>query len=225
MDQYRHISLPQFENVLKNNPDYSGFVQIKIPANNNSVLHAIFKATSILYNDEETIIKDADGIEKVVRIYKNTLIDNERLKLSRLLSFPINSDPGSASHYEVAAKKSLSSSIANNVPDIYSISQMKKNLENIDKPINVEFLEFLALVYNVNIYILHQYTKDISQVGWAENNEHNNKKSIILLLCDHNHFDLIGVWYNNSIISVFGTKNPLTLELIARFEYLKNYES
>ena len=220
MEHYVNINLPLFQYVIEESEKYMNFVKIKIPMDGSCFFHAILMATSVTYNDEETIIRDENGYEIIVKIDRDKLVSNERKRLSKMLSSTIVNNPGSLTYYETLSRVYLSSDLSKQVPEIYSLKTMKANLKNINFFIGLEFLEFASLVYDIDIYIINDNTKDIYRTGESYDNFYENRNSIILLYLNENHFDLIGLWHNKGISTYFTHDNLFINALRKRYKLL-----
>ncbi len=220
MDYYTNIELPLFSGVITKSAKYSNFIKIKIEKDGSCFFHAIFKAISSTYNDEETIIRDENGQERVVKIDKNSYIYLERERLSRLLASPISQDINSPTYYETLSNGYISSEGSKNIPELYSLNSMQKTLRDRHAFIGTEFLEFASLVYDIDIFIINDDNKDIYITGETYNTFYKDRNSIVLLFSNNNHYDLIGLWYDRGVSTYFTSDNPFIKALQNRYKEL-----
>jgi len=154
MDQFVYIDLPKLNNVMKESKKYSNFVKIKIPKDGSCFFHAILRAISVMYNDEESVIRDENGRERIVKIDRNCFMLNERKRLAKLLASTVTANPGSPTYYDILSRGNIKT-LSKTLPKIYSLKSMQENLRNPLEFIGLEYLEFASLVYEIDIYIIY----------------------------------------------------------------------
>jgi hypothetical protein len=221
MEGYEHIQLPLFKDVINKSSKYSSFVKVHVAPDGSCFFHAVLSAISETYNTEEKTIRNEYGDYQVVRIDKTSFVVNERARMSKLLASPISNVPGAKTYYEILSSGYYKNEGSKAYPELYSLEAMQRVLMDPIEFIGLEFLEFISLIYDIDIYILYDENKDIYVTGNSYDSFYKGRNSIVLIYSQaKEHFDVIGLWHDNGISDYFTPDNSFIKALRKRYKKL-----
>jgi len=97
-------------------------------------------------------------------------------------------------------------------PDFYSLNNLK-NLLNSNSYVGLEVAEVVSLFLDVNIIIWDDIKKDIYRHGDKDLLFFSENSTIVLIYNGINHYDLMGLQFNNEIYTHFTSENSLIIQL------------
>jgi len=87
------------------------------------------------------------------------------------------------------------------MPD-FTLENMVKLLDS-NQPIDNRFNEFVSSVFDKNIFIIDNKTKDVYITGKDNDILYKSRDSIVLIWYNSNHYDLVGVIEDNKLRTLF----------------------
>lgn len=188
------------------NWDYPGLVRFDTIGDGSCFFHAIASAYCKSY---------IDGIMNGKPIDRCDFIRGLRRDLSDKLGEKINpKDPKSPRYYDTLSRGYLKE-FSKNWP-AYTLDNLQNELDSSNSVSNV-YVEFISDQINKDIYFLSNKTQDIYPTGDDYSLIHKDRDSIVLLVYP-NHFELIGLEEDNSIITLFETDHPFIKYLKKRIK-------
>lgn len=201
-----NLHLPQIKTKSGESLDpivIPGIVRIKSPGDGSCLFHSVLRAFNRKYNESET-----DQRKKMTRTVRN--------ELAELLNI-INPASGKT-HYQTMGGGSIAA-LGLTVPE-YSLESLQSLLRS-DQSVGSEFMELLAHIFNIDIYIIDILQKDLYMFGVGDSEFHKGRNSIVLgysqlMSVDDGHYDVIGLNMSNNIYTLFEPENFFILALKSR---------
>ena len=175
---------------------YKNLVKKKEPGDGNCFFHCIADSFYLPY--------------QTGKVNRSEFTKKMRLQLSLLLES--KNDRG-VMWYKTLSRGKLEE-LSQNLPEL-SLDNMKKHLGS-NAFVDNRFNEFISNVFNKDIYILNQDTKDVYKAGVEGNLLYRNRESIVIIWCNQNHFDLVGIIEENRIRTLFDPNHPLIQKIKER---------
>lgn len=97
----------------------------------------------------------------------------------------------------------------------FTLEQMVKIL-NSKEHVDNRFNEFVSNVLNKDIYILNYSTKDVYITGNDDDILYKNRESIVIIWINGNHYDLIGILNDSTLLTLFKPDHPFILSIKSR---------
>lgn len=161
---------------------------METPSDGNCLFHAILNAYSDQYREANDLTT------------KRSIVLNLRKNLSAKLPTQrsVGNDP-SVSYYDTL-NGGNTKIFATEVPE-FSLSAMQAQLCS-STPIGYGYLEYIGLMLNKDIYILDAETNDIYHSDEMKYSI-TGKRSSIVVLYDHGHYELTGIYNASQIHTIF----------------------
>ena len=163
---------------------------ISTPKDMNCFFHSILLALSIDYK-REFLVQNYEGMKKLA------------LKFKKLLAKELCSDGGKK--YERMNHGHISE-ISKALPE-YSLQAMTRRLIR-EEMIGSEYFDFVSDEIKRDIYILH-WEKGCVYKTMDENIRIKNRRSIVLIYIDENHYNLLAVSERGKLKTDFRPHHPL----------------
>jgi hypothetical protein len=168
---------------------FDNLVKKKEKADGSCFFHCIADAFYILYQSG--------------KVNKTEFVKKLRKELSLLLE---SKNDQNVVWYQSLSRGALNE-FSKTVPG-FSLEGMKKQLDSSEYVDN-RYNEFVSNVFNKDIYILDQSAKNVYKVGKDEDILYKNRSSIVIIWCNGNHYDLVGVVEDNKLRTLFPYNHPL----------------
>ena len=193
-EQILNLKIPTLITPDHNNQDIliPGLVMIASPRDGSCLFHSVLRAFNLDYVKSDTV-------------KRNQLAIRTRHLLANAL---VSIDPKNGlTYYQTLANGNLAA--LGREFDDYSLGRLQKMLYSTNSVGN-EFIEALSDIFDLDIYIIDTYKKDVYILGNNSELHYKNRRSIVLAYTqiqdkhyDDGHYDVIGLNTSKGLYTLF----------------------